>query len=86
MKLIEFKSANKYSFGYSFPSKRVKRDDASSLQSMLKTWPKNQKKKEEFTIHEYAKYKPCILFLAGTVLQIKSSGKFWEIFDDCNKV
>lgn len=68
MKLIEFKSANKYSFGYSFPSKRVKRNNASSVLSMLKTWPLEQQKKEEFTINEYAKQKPCILLLAGTIL------------------
>jgi len=39
MKLTELKSAYKYSFGYSSPTKRIERDDASSVLSLLKTSP-----------------------------------------------
>lgn len=46
MKLIEFKSANKYSFAYSFPRKNLK----EIMPGVYYQYRKQQKK--EFTVHE----------------------------------
>lgn len=51
MKLIEFKSANKYSFAYSFPRKKKKKQKLKEMcQECITNIKKKQKK--EFTVHE----------------------------------